>query len=227
MTRLMIGILIAGFLSIFGYAASADVTAQAQAGSASQSASGALSVSGGGTAVGGAGGTGVANLSVGGSPVTISSQGSDLGKSIPTAIAPALTTTLSETCLGSATGSMALSGFGGTFGKTYRDDDCIARLHARELRSMGMQDMAMEVLCARPMIYTAMARVAKRKRTLSVCSGMNPGATDYDPMRLSAELQAVGPIETADDYQWSYPPRDESDNVVLEKEEEIEYSVFD
>jgi hypothetical protein len=65
------------------------------------------------------------------------SYGSDLGRGVPAVVAPALTTTLSETCMGSTSLGASGAGFGFSVGSTWRDEACIRRLDARELRSMG------------------------------------------------------------------------------------------
>ncbi len=199
-TRLeaLIGLLAIGFLAFASVAKAAPTLtstsgANSSAGAASGSASTAISGGGGG----GQGGVGASNFQV--SPqVSINSTGSNLSKAIPSMIAPALSTTLTETCLGSATGALAVSGFGITGGKTFVDNDCVARLNAREMRAIGQLDVAMEILCSRPTVYTAMARVAMRTRTLSKCSGQNPGASDYDAMGLSSELMATGGYDISD-----------------------------
>ena len=76
--------------------------------STASTASGSVAIAGGGN--GGGGGTGAANFSVN-PQVTITSTGSNLGRLVPSMIAPALTTTLTETCLGSASGAISAAGF--------------------------------------------------------------------------------------------------------------------
>jgi len=66
----------------------------------------------------------------------------------PVISAPALTTTLTETCLGSATGGLSVVGFGMTGGKTYVDQACVRRLNAREIaQTLGDRDAAREIMC--------------------------------------------------------------------------------
>lgn len=66
----------------------------------------------------------------------------------PVIAAPSLTTTLTETCLGSATGGLSVVGFGMTGGKTYVDKACVRRLNAREIaQTLGDRDAAREIMC--------------------------------------------------------------------------------
>lgn len=69
--------------------------------------------------------------------ITTVNEAADLGRSVPTAVAPALTTTLSETCMGSTSVGGSGAGFGFSIGSTWRDEACVRRLDARELRAMG------------------------------------------------------------------------------------------
>jgi hypothetical protein len=77
----------------------------------------------------------------------------------PQVAAPALTTTLSDTCMGSWSAGISVPGGGATFGKTQVDEDCVARLHARQLVAMNAEPLAMEVLCSRQVILDADARM--------------------------------------------------------------------
>lgn len=88
-------------------------------------------------------------------------NGSDLGKGVPTAVAPALTTTLSETCMGSTSGGVSGSGFGLSFGSTWTDSECVRRLNARELRSMGFGIAGKELMCDNDEVRAAFERAAK------------------------------------------------------------------
>ncbi len=68
-------------------------------------------------------------------------------KNVPTAAPPALTTTLSDTCMGSVSLGVSAVGFGVTGGMTMVDEACVRRLDSREFRSMGMNDVALALLC--------------------------------------------------------------------------------
>ncbi len=96
-------------------------------------------------------------------------HGSDLSDQVPAVVAPSLTTTLSETCMGSTSMGIAGAGFGISFGSTWKDDACIRRLDSRELRSFGsglapndailFHFAAKERMCADPKIRAAFERV--------------------------------------------------------------------
>lgn len=83
-------------------------------------------------------------------------------ESVPSVSAPALTTTLTETCMGSTTGGLAVMGFGISGGTTWKDEECIRRLNARELaNTLGERDASKELLCGNQEInevYKALGR---------------------------------------------------------------------
>jgi len=101
--------------------------------------------------------------------ITTTNYGSDLGNQVPAVVAPSLTTTLSETCMGSTSMGIAGAGFGISFGSTWKDDACVRRLDSRELRSFGaglapndailFHFAAKERMCADPKIRQAFERV--------------------------------------------------------------------
>ncbi|MFC7287581.1 histidine kinase [Herminiimonas glaciei] len=68
-------------------------------------------------------------------------------KNVPTSAPPALTTTLSDTCMGSVSLGVSAVGFGVTGGMTMVDEACVRRLDSREFRAMGMNDVALALLC--------------------------------------------------------------------------------
>ena len=76
-------------------------------------------------------------------------------RSAPQVVAPALATTLTETCMGSSSIGASGIGFGLTFGSTWTDHDCQNRLDARQLASMGYRDAARVVMCANPVVRKA------------------------------------------------------------------------
>jgi hypothetical protein len=86
----------------------------------------------------------------------------------PPVVAPALTTTLTDTCMGSASGGLSVPGGGISLGKTTIDEDCVARLHARQLVAMHSEALAMEILCSRKVVQEADLRMPKEKRVCSV-----------------------------------------------------------
>jgi hypothetical protein len=101
--------------------------------------------------------------------ITTTNHGSDLSDAVPAVVAPSLTTTLSETCMGSTSMGIAGAGFGISFGSTWKDDACVRRLDSRELRSFGaglapndailFHFAAKERMCADPKIRAAFERV--------------------------------------------------------------------
>lgn len=82
-------------------------------------------------------------------------------KMAPALTAPGLTTTLTETCLGSVSGGISIMGGAVTGGSTIRDDRCGNRLDARELKSWGETDVAKEVMCGTPEVKSAYKRVGR------------------------------------------------------------------
>jgi len=88
-------------------------------------------------------------------------NGSDLGDRVPDVVAPGLTTTLSETCMGSISLGASFSGFGLGGGKTLIDADCVNRLNAREIARMGHVDVATEIMCENDVVRQAFKLAAK------------------------------------------------------------------
>ena len=131
------------------------------------------------------------------------SKGSDLSRMVPQVYTPALTNSVTDVCFGSGSGGITGPGFGASFAKTYMDNDCVARLHSRELSSRAVQmnnagatelglvllTASFEVLCSRPMIYQAMQRTGKIAGKASICAGQDPEAEDYDPLALQVDKE--------------------------------------
>ena len=83
-------------------------------------------------------------------------------ESLPQVYAPALTTTLTETCMGSTSGGISVMGFGGTLGTTWNDKQCIRRLNAREMaQTLGDRDAARALMCQDEDIARAYASVGQ------------------------------------------------------------------
>jgi hypothetical protein len=57
-----------------------------------------------------------------------------------------LTTNLTETCMGSSSLGLSVVGWGASAGTTWNDRECVRRLNARELISMGFRAEACYVL---------------------------------------------------------------------------------
>lgn len=154
---------------------SSTASASGGAGGAGGSAAGGSATGGaatGGAATGGAANGGSAsgntsNVTVsmtagvgsgdgsGSAPSGTSTQAVDYGgsytvKTAPQIVAPSLTSTFSDTCMGSSSFGLSVVGFGATGGTTMVDDACVRRLDSREFRAMGMVDVALALLCQSP-----------------------------------------------------------------------------
>jgi len=97
-------------------------------------------------------------------------QASDLSRQVPAAIAPALTTTLTETCHGSMSMGMGVAGFGMSGGATYTDEECVRRLDARQLHMLGRPDIAFAMMCDSELVRKAAATTANACPVLGVPS---------------------------------------------------------
>ncbi|WP_293776108.1 histidine kinase [uncultured Oxalicibacterium sp.] len=106
-------------------------------GSGSSSAPGAAAV----------GEVGTAGSSAYNTKATVDYGGSYEVKNVPGVVSPSLTTTLSDTCMGSVSLGVSAVGFGLSGGVTMVDEACVRRLDSREFRAMGMNDVALALLC--------------------------------------------------------------------------------
>jgi hypothetical protein len=88
-------------------------------------------------------------------------QGSDLSHAVGMAVAPALTTTFSETCMGSTSAGAGFAGGAVSIGSTWEDEACIRRLDAREIKSLGDAEAAKELLCDSAKVREAFKRVGR------------------------------------------------------------------
>ena len=88
-------------------------------------------------------------------------QGSDLSHAVGMAVAPALTTTFSETCMGSTSAGAGFAGGAVSIGSTWEDEACIRRLDAREVKSMGDAETAKEIMCGSKEVRAAFKRVGR------------------------------------------------------------------
>jgi hypothetical protein len=104
------------------------------------------------TNAGGTGSSGGSGTSAAADPgaSTVSYDGSYTVRSAPPIAAPSLTSTFSDTCMGSASFGLSFVGFGATAGSTMVDDACVRRLDSREFRAMGLNDVALALLCQSP-----------------------------------------------------------------------------
>ena len=93
------------------------------------------------------GAVGEAGSSAYNTKATVDYGGSYTVKSVPSVLAPSLTATMSDTCMGSASFGLSVVGFGATGGTTVVDEACVRRLDSREFRAMGLPDVALALLC--------------------------------------------------------------------------------
>lgn len=107
--------------------------------------------------------TGSQSTAFGGEASTINSNSITGGSSrgIPTVYAPGLSTTLTETCMGSTSAGAGWFGFGGSFGSTWSDDTCVRRLDARQLDALGQREVALELMCGSDSVREAAKRAGK------------------------------------------------------------------
>lgn len=181
----------------------ADTTATANGGSG-----GAGGVATGGNAAGGSASGNTSNVSVvvgsgaggalgaaasatdpasGGTPTTINYGGSYTVRTNPAIAAPSLTSTFSDTCMGSSSFGLSIVGFGATGGTTMVDDACVRRLDSREFRAMGMEDVALALLCQSAANQKAVEATGRscpgRVTALPSSPGAAPAAEEYsDPI---------------------------------------------
>lgn len=88
-------------------------------------------------------------------------KGSDLSEQVPNIVAPGLTTTLTETCMGSSSAGASGAGFGFSFGTTWRDGACVRRLDARQMGAFGDFSTAREMMCDSDLVRAAAKRVGR------------------------------------------------------------------
>ena len=105
---------------------------------------------------------------------------SDLSHAVGMAVAPALTTTFSETCMGSTSAGAGFAGGAVSVGSTWEDESCIRRLDAREVKSMGDAEAAKEILCESAKVRAAFKRVG---RPCAIDGGVY--AVTLKPMNIS------------------------------------------
>ena len=75
--------------------------------------------------------------------------GSQTVRNVPSVSGPNLTSS-NDTCMGAASGSANLPGFGLSLGKTYTDTNSVMLKNSRELLNMGMKGAALALMCTDP-----------------------------------------------------------------------------
>lgn len=73
-------------------------------------------------------------------------SGTQTVKNVPSVSGPPLVSS-NDTCMGSVSGSLNVAGFGGGFGTTYKDANCVMLKNSRELWNMGMRGAALARMC--------------------------------------------------------------------------------
>ena len=123
---------------------------------------------------------------------TVEYKGSYTMKTTPTIYAPPLVTTMTDTCMGSSSLGASFSGFGLSGGTTWTDKNCVRRLDAREFRAMGMNDVAIALLCQNAENQKAVEATGRN------CHGMTPVAStvavEVAPPTAAATQPAVEPV---------------------------------
>lgn len=116
--------------------------------------------------------------------------GSDLSNAVGVAFAPALATTLTETCMGSTSFGAGFSGGSFSFGTTWRDTACVRRLDARQMSAFGEIPVAVEMMCDSDLVREAAIRAGRP----CVADGGTPRAV---PVVQIVQEQAVPTPEAA------------------------------
>ena len=116
------------------------------------------------------------------------------------AVAPALTQSLNDVCLGSASVGVAVTGWGVSGGKTYQDEDCVRRLDARELRAQGFAAAAASLMCQDENVAAAMEAAGTpcgsiKQGQHGIIMVKSPPAPD--PVEVRTELHTVVGHDTA------------------------------
>lgn len=119
-----------------------------------------------------------------------SNNGSNLANLVPNVVAPNLATTLTETCMGSTSFGASGSGFGFSFGTTWRDHACVRRLDARQMSAFGDIPTAREMMCESELVREA----AKRAGRACVADG---GQAWGVPVASAPQEQIVPTAEAA------------------------------
>jgi hypothetical protein len=88
-------------------------------------------------------------------------QATDLSNAVGIATAPALTTTLTETCMGSTSAGAGFAGGSFSFGTTWRDSSCTRRLDARQMSAFGDVAVAREMMCDSELVREAAVRAGR------------------------------------------------------------------
>lgn len=109
----------------------------------------------------------------------------------PSIGSPGLTTTLSETCMGSVSAGITIMGGGAMGGKTYTDQECVIRLDAREVaQTLGDKEAARAIMCQKERVRLAYDQVGQP------CPG-TPRYAEYVAEMNAQALMATPPAAPA------------------------------
>jgi len=118
-------------------------------------------------------------------------NGSDVSRSVGVAVAPALATTLTETCMGSTSAGAGWSGASISFGTTWRDSACVRRLDARQMSALGEIPVAVEMMCDSDLVREAAVRAGRP----CVADGGQPRGLPV--VAAAPQIQEVPTLEAA------------------------------
>ncbi|HEY4318755.1 MAG TPA: histidine kinase [Herbaspirillum sp.] len=118
---------------------------------------------------------------------TVRYDGSYTVKSAPPIAAPSLTSTFSDTCMGSSSFGLSFVGFGATGGTTMVDEACVRRLDSREFRAMGLNDVALALLC----------QSAANKKAVEATGRACPSATSNETAAVQSSASLASMNEQA------------------------------
>jgi hypothetical protein len=114
----------------------------------------------------------------------------DLSSMVPAVSAPNLATTLTETCMGSTSFGASGSGFGFSFGTTWRDSACVRRLDARQMSAFNETAISIEMMCDSDLVREA----AKRANRPCVADGGTPRVY---AQAVQVQVQEIPSVEAA------------------------------
>lgn len=80
------------------------------------------------------------------SEANVTYGGTQTLRNVPSVSGPQLITS-NDTCMGSSSGSVNLAGFGGSYGTTWTDENCVMLKNSRELWNMGMHLAGLARMC--------------------------------------------------------------------------------
>lgn len=169
--------LMLGLMMVHGAAASAQTAisgsgsdANASSGSAATASPVVTTTTASGSESSSYSGSGAAATNAGNSQTIVNNSSVPSRQTVvtaPSVFTPALTTTLTETCMGSSSLGVSVLGFGAGGGSTWQDRECVRRLNARELaQTLGDREAAREVLCGNEdvfRVYNALGRPCRLK----------------------------------------------------------------